>query len=111
MAFGTGSGLLFIGGQDKTIVRLAGVITENRAGFSSSAAADFVSVLARGSWTDVIYTDSGSLVFTARLLTVATRLYVKRCRAAFSSGSARTKYVPELPSNAETLEVTLQYDN
>lgn len=49
MAFGTGSGLLFIGGQDKTIVRLAGVITENRDGFSSSAAADFVSVLARGS--------------------------------------------------------------
>lgn len=31
------------------IVRLAGVITENRAGFSGSAAADFVSVLARGS--------------------------------------------------------------
>lgn len=44
---------------------LAGVITENRAASSGSAAADFVSVLARGSGTDVISTDSGSLVFAA----------------------------------------------
>lgn len=49
MAFGTGSGLLFIEGQDKTIVWLAGVITENGVSFSSSAAADFVSVIASGS--------------------------------------------------------------
>lgn len=40
------------------IVWLARVITENRAGFSSSAAADFVSVIAPGSWTDVIYTQT-----------------------------------------------------
>lgn len=68
MAFGTGSGLLFIEGQDKTIVWLAGVITENGVSFSSSAAADFVSVIASGSWTDV-YTESGSLVFTVPRLT------------------------------------------
>lgn len=49
MAFGTGSGLLFIEGQDKTIVWLARVITESGVGFSSSAAADFVSVIASGS--------------------------------------------------------------
>lgn len=65
MAFGTGSQRLFIGGQDKTIVGLAGVITGNRAGSSGSAAADFVAVLARGSGTDVICTDCGSLVFAA----------------------------------------------
>lgn len=70
MAFGTGSGLLFIEGQDKTIVWLARVITESGVGFSSSAAADFVSVIASGSWTDVMYTDSGSLVFKVPLLTV-----------------------------------------
>lgn len=84
MAFRTGSGLLFIGGQDKTIVGLAGVITENRAGSSGSAAADFVSVLARGSGTDVICTDSGSLVFAAAPANRAVRapLYYKCCRAA-----------------------------
>lgn len=84
MAFGTGSGLLFIGGQDKTIVGLGRVITENRAGSSGSAAADFVSVLARGSGTDVICTDSGSLVFAAAPASRAARapLYCECCRAA-----------------------------
>lgn len=48
MAFGTGSELLFIEEQDFTIVWLARVITENRAGFSSSAADEFVSVVAPG---------------------------------------------------------------
>lgn len=81
MAFGTGSRLLFIGGQDKTIVGLAGVITENRAGSSGSAAADFVSVLARGTGTDVICTDSGSLVFAASRAARAP-LYSECCRAA-----------------------------
>lgn len=45
MAFGSGSGLLFIESQDKMVVCLAGVITENRVGFSSSAVADFRSQL------------------------------------------------------------------
>lgn len=48
MAFGTGSELLFIEGQDFMIVWLARVLTENRAGFSSSSAAAFVSVIAPG---------------------------------------------------------------
>lgn len=47
MAFGTGSELLFIGGQDFMIVWLATVITENSC--SSSGAADFVTVTAPGS--------------------------------------------------------------
>lgn len=84
MAFGTGSGLLFIGGQDKTIVGLAGAITENRAGSSGSAAADFVSVLARGSGTDVICTDSGSPVSAAASArrAVPAPLCQECCRAA-----------------------------
>ena len=48
MAFGTGSELLFIEGQDFMIVWLARVITENRVCLSSSTAADFVSVTAPG---------------------------------------------------------------
>lgn len=48
MAFGTGSGLLFIEGQDFMIAWRAGVITENRVGFSCFTAADFVSVIASG---------------------------------------------------------------
>lgn len=49
MAFGTGSELLFIEGQDFMIVWLGRVITENRVGFRSCAATDFVSVVAPGS--------------------------------------------------------------
>ena len=49
MAFGTGSRLLLIEGQDFAVVWRARLITENRAGFSSSAAAEFVSVVAAGS--------------------------------------------------------------
>lgn len=56
MAFGTGSGLLFIEGQDFMIAWRAGVITENRVGFSCFTAADFVSVIASGFGTDVTYT-------------------------------------------------------
>lgn len=106
MAFGTGSRLLFIGGQDNTIAGrpagLAGVITENRAASSGSAAADFVSVLARGSGTDVICTDSGSLVFTVAAARRAARapLYLLQLPG-----------VLDLPFNTETLEVTPQYDN
>lgn len=48
MAFGTGSQLLFIEGQDLMIVWRARVITENRVGFSSSAAPDFVTVMFLG---------------------------------------------------------------
>lgn len=55
MAFGSGSPLLFIEGQDKMIVWPAGVITENRASFSGSAAAAAVSANAWGSRTVVIF--------------------------------------------------------
>lgn len=106
MAFGTGSGLLFIGGQDKTIVGLAGAITENRAGSSGSAAADFVSVLARGSGADVICTDSGSLVFAAA---PASRAVPRR--STLSAAVLQLPGVLDLPSNGQTLEVTPQYDN
>lgn len=108
MAFGTGSGLLFIGGQDKTIVRLAGAITENRAGSSGSAVADFVSVLARGSGADVICTDSGSLVFAAAPASRAVPLVL---RSTLSAAVLQLPGVLDLPSNGQTLEVTPQYDN
>lgn len=82
------------------------MISENRASSSGSAAADFVSVLARGSGTDVICTDSGSLVFAAA------------AAAAAASRAARAPFyllqlpgVLDLPFSAETSEVTLQYDN
>lgn len=48
MAFGTGSELLLIEGQDFMIVWPATVITENREGFSCFTAADFLCVIAPG---------------------------------------------------------------
>lgn len=61
MAFGTGSEFLFIAGHDFMIVWLTGALSENREGFSSTAADDFVPVIATGTRTDVICKDPGLL--------------------------------------------------